>query len=168
MAISTRVQTRIQRVEERVRTGNLHDLNKLMGTFGELAEWNDRPSDESFMGRESVRTQFADWFAGFPDLVMEVQRRHVAKQAIVLELTMAGTHNGTWKGIPATRRRVNLPLCVIFTFDEVDKLRTETVYYDRVTLLGQLGVLRRLDKAAKASLVNVDSARRSREHGAWR
>jgi steroid delta-isomerase-like uncharacterized protein len=150
MACAARVQARIQRVEEHVRTGNLHDLNRLMGTFGELAEWSDRPSDESFVGQESVRAQFADWFAGFPDLILEVKQQHVAKQVIILELIMLGTHTGTWKGIPATSKRVKLPLCVIFTFDEVDKLRTETVYYDRVTLLGQLGVLRRLDKPARA------------------
>jgi steroid delta-isomerase-like uncharacterized protein len=150
MALTGRVQARIQKVEEHVRIGNLHDLNKLMRTFGELAEWYDRPSNEYYLGQENVRAQFAEWFAGFPDLFMEVREQHVTKQAIILELIMLGTHTGTWKGIPATSKRVKLPICVIFTFDEEDKLRTETVYYDRVTLLGQLGVLRKLDKPARA------------------
>jgi len=35
-----------------------------------------------------------------PDLVIEVQRRHVAEDAIVVEVVIRGTHLGGWRGLP--------------------------------------------------------------------
>jgi len=43
-------------------------------------------------------------------------------------------------GLPATGRRVELPLCGIYTFDADDRLAGERIYYDRGTVLRQLGV----------------------------
>jgi hypothetical protein len=36
-----------------------------------------------------------------PDLEIEVRRRHVANEAIVVEVMIRGTHLGGWKGLPA-------------------------------------------------------------------
>jgi len=42
--------------------------------------------------------------------------------------------------LPATRRRVEFPLCGVYTFDADDRLAGERIYYDRGTVLRQLGV----------------------------
>jgi len=75
-----------------------------------------------------------------PDLEIEVRQQHVADEAILVEVVIRGTHLGGWKGLPATRRRVKLPLCGIYTFDADDRLAGERIYYDRGTVLRQLGV----------------------------
>jgi SnoaL-like polyketide cyclase len=51
-----------------------------------------------------------------------------------------GTHLGGWRGLPATGRRVEFPLCGVYTFDADDRLAGERIYYDRGTVLRQLGV----------------------------
>lgn len=52
-----------------------------------------------------------------------------------------GTHLGIWRGgLPATGRRVEFPLCGVFTFDAEDRLAGERIYYDRATVLRQLGL----------------------------
>jgi hypothetical protein len=51
-----------------------------------------------------------------------------------------GTHLGGWSGLPATGRRVDFPLCGVYTFDSDDRLAGERIYYDRGTVLRQLGV----------------------------
>ena len=43
-------------------------------------------------------------------------------------------------GLPATGRRVEISLCGIYTFDDQDRLAGERIYYDRATVLRQLGV----------------------------
>jgi hypothetical protein len=37
---------------------------------------------------------------------------------------------------------VEVPLCGIYTFDDNDRLSREKIYYDRATVLRQLGVFR--------------------------
>jgi hypothetical protein len=55
-------------------------------------------------------------------------------------VTIRGTHLGGWRGLPATGRRVEFPLCGVYTFDADDRLAGEKIYYDRGTVLRQLGV----------------------------
>lgn len=74
-----------------------------------------------------------------PDLEIEVQRRHVADDAILMEVLIRGTHLGGWLGLPATGRRVEFRLCGVYTFDADDRLAGETIY-DRGTVLRQLGI----------------------------
>ncbi len=75
-----------------------------------------------------------------PDLEIEVQRRHVTDDAVLLEVMIRGTHLGEWRGLPATGRRVEFPLCGVYTFDSDDRLAGEKIHYDRGTVLRQLGV----------------------------
>ena len=42
--------------------------------------------------------------------------------------------------MPATGRRVEFPLCGIYTFDTQDRLAGERIYYDRGTVMRQLGL----------------------------
>jgi len=77
-----------------------------------------------------------------PDLAIDIVDRHVSSDAIVLEVVISGTHGGAWRGLPATGRRLSFPLCGVFTFDADDRLAGERIYYDRATVLRQLGVFR--------------------------
>jgi hypothetical protein len=77
-----------------------------------------------------------------PDLVIEVMHHFLSSECIVLEVGIRGTHRGAWRGLPATGRRVDFPLCAVYTFDVDDRLAGERIYYDRATVLRQLGVFR--------------------------
>lgn len=75
-----------------------------------------------------------------PDLRIDAQRRHVADDAILVEVIIRGTQLGSWRGLPPTGRRIEFPLCGVYTFDDDDRLAGERIYYDRSTVLRQLGV----------------------------
>ena len=64
----------------------------------------------------------------------------MALDTVNMEVIVRGVHLGPWRGLPPTGRQVELPLCGIFTFDEEDRLAAERAYYDRATLLRQLGI----------------------------
>jgi hypothetical protein len=80
-------------------------------------------------------------FCAPSDFHIEVKRRHVTEDGVVLEVQLTGTHSGSWRGLPATGRRFSFPLCAFFTFDDQDRLAGERIYYDRATVLQQMGVL---------------------------
>jgi steroid delta-isomerase-like uncharacterized protein len=141
----SRLAARIALVEQHVRFENQHDLEGVIGTFGRSAEYQDSPWDAHYIGRDEVRNFYAQLMRALPDLQIEILRRHVSEETIVLEVMIRGTHLGAWRGLAATGREVELPLCGVYTFDADDQLAGEKIYYDRGTVLRQLGVFREPD-----------------------
>jgi steroid delta-isomerase-like uncharacterized protein len=131
---------RIALVEQHVRCENEHDLDGVLATFGDSARYDDEPWDEHFDGRGGVRRFYEQLMKALPDLEIDVKRRHVTDDCILLEVVIRGTHLGGWRGLPATGRRVAIPLCGVYTFDSENRLAGERIYYDRGTVLRQLGV----------------------------
>jgi steroid delta-isomerase-like uncharacterized protein len=135
-----RVSARIAVVEQHIRLENEHDLEGVLRTFGDSAHYDDEPWGEHYKGRDGVRAFYEQLMHALPDLEIEVLRRHVADDSILVEVMIRGTHLGGWRGLPATWRRVEFPLCGVYTFDADDRLAGERIYYDRGTVLRQLGV----------------------------
>jgi steroid delta-isomerase-like uncharacterized protein len=126
-----RLRARIAIVEEHVRCENRHDLDAVMATFGGQARYDDEPWGDHRTGRDGVRAYYADLLRATPDLEIQVMHRHVAAESLILEVIIRATHLGPWRGLPATGRRLEFPLCGIYTFDEGDRLAGERIYYDR-------------------------------------
>lgn len=131
---------RIAIVEQHIRLENEHDLEGVLGTFGDAAHYDDEPWGEHYRGRDGVRQLYEQLMNALPDLEIAVQRQHVTDDSILVEVMIRGTHLGGWRGLPATGRRVEFPLCGVYTFDAQDRLAGERIYYDRGTVLGQLGI----------------------------
>jgi len=131
---------RLATVLEHVRLENSHDLEGLMSTFGSTGFYDDAPWDEHHEGLDAVRAYYAALLRAAPDFHIEVVSARAAQDAVVLEVRLTGTHRGTWRGLPATGRTIDIPICAIFTFDAQDRLAGERIYYDRATVLRQLGV----------------------------
>ena len=131
---------RIAIVEQHVRHENAHDLDGVLATFGDTAHYDDEAWGEHYKGTIGVRQFYQQLMTALPDLKIEIQHRHVTDDAVVLEVLIRGTHMGPWRGLPATGRRVEIPLCGVYTFDSSDRLSGEKIYYDRGTVLRQLGV----------------------------
>jgi steroid delta-isomerase-like uncharacterized protein len=117
-----------------------HDLEALVQTFTGASSWEDLAASETHDGHNGIRDHYRDLFTGFPDFAFETVRKHATDETVVLEVVATGTHAATWKGIPATGKVVRFPLCAVFTFASDDKINAEIVYYDRLTVLSQLGV----------------------------
>jgi steroid delta-isomerase-like uncharacterized protein len=92
------------------------------------------------MGRSGVCLFYEQLIKALPDLEIDLQRRHVTDDAILVEVMIRGTHLGAWRGLPATGRRVEFPLCGVYTVDADNRLAGEKIYYDRGTVLRQLGI----------------------------
>ena len=131
---------RIAIVEDHIRLENAHDLDGVLSTFGDTAQYDDEPWSEHHRGKDGVRSFYSSLMKALPDLEILVTHRYITDEAIILEVLIRGTHLGPWRGLPPTGRRVEIPLCGVYTFDENDRLAGEKIYYDRGTVLRQLGV----------------------------
>ena len=138
--LTDRRAVRMAIVDQHIRLENEHNLEGVLETFGNGARYDDESWDEHYEGLSGVRQFYQQIMAALPDLKIEVVSRHIADDAIVVEVIISGTHLGSWRGLAATGRRVEFPLCGIYTFDAEDRLAGEKIYYDRGTVLRQLGV----------------------------
>jgi steroid delta-isomerase-like uncharacterized protein len=135
-----RVTARLRTVEEHIRLENLRDLDALMGTFGEAARYDVEPLGERYIGRDRVRAFYHGIFRILPDLRIDVRHCYCSDEAVILEVTINGTHSAEWMGFPATGKRLAFPLCAVYTFDDSDRLAGERIYFDRATILKQMGL----------------------------
>ena len=135
-----RAKARLAIVDEHIRCENRHDLDAVMATFGIDARYDDEPWGDHRTGLDGVRSYYLDLLRALPDLAIEVRHRHAASDSVVLEVIIRGTHLGPWRGLPATSRRMEFPLCAVYTFDVGNRLAGERIYYDRGAVLGQLGL----------------------------
>jgi steroid delta-isomerase-like uncharacterized protein len=142
---AARRAARLALVEEHVLLENRHDLDGIMGTFGASARYDEEPWDDHHVGCDAVRAYYDGLLRAMPDLTIDVHRRHVAEETVLLEVVIGGHHLGAWRGLPPTGRPIRFPLCGIFTFDGEDRLAGEKIYYDRATVLRQLGVFHEPD-----------------------
>jgi steroid delta-isomerase-like uncharacterized protein len=137
----SRRAARIQVVEDHIRHENAHELKPLVATFGGSPEWHSMPTGEVFSTHADIHGFYAALFTGFPDFWLEIRARHISDQAVVIEGDLGGTHRGEWAGLGPTGRSARVPFCAVFTFDDDDRLKAEIVYFDRLSLLTQLGVM---------------------------
>lgn len=140
--LDDRIRAQLALVEEHVRRENAHDLPGIMATFGRRAWYDDAPWGEHHEGRDVVRSYYEDLLSSLPDLRIDVAHCLAAEEAVALEVRLSGTHLGSWRGLPPTGRPVSFPLCGLYTFDEEGKLAGERIYYDRGSVLHQVGLYR--------------------------
>jgi len=141
-ATTETMNRRLRTVREHIRLENAHDLPAVMDTFGSSARYDDEPWDEHHTGREDVRAFYEQLLSALPDLEIEVTKEHASSDAVIVECFIRGTHRGTWRRLPPTGRRLEFPLCGVYTFDADGKLAGERIYYDRAAVLRQCGVFR--------------------------
>ena len=147
MNIDDRIAVRLELVDEHIRFENQHNLKGIMGTFGGTAHYDDEPWGAHYSGRDQVHTYYEGLLRALPGLHIDVQRRHPSNAAVIVEVVIRGRHLGPWRGLPTTGCQLEFPLCGIFTFDDEDRLAGEKIYYDRATVLRQLGMFHEPDSA---------------------
>jgi steroid delta-isomerase-like uncharacterized protein len=140
MISDDRIAVRLAAVREHVGFENRHDLDGIMRTFGAAANYDDLSWSERHVGHEQVREFYDDLLRALPDMRIEILREHPSHDTVILEVVIHGRHLGPWRGLAATGRTLEFPLCAIFAFDEQDRLAGEKIYYDRATVLRQLGL----------------------------
>lgn len=73
------------------------------------------------------------------DASAEVSNTFFADGKALWEGDFIGTHIGEFAGVPATRKYVRVPLCVVYDLEN-DQIKRGRVYFEMPVLMAQLGV----------------------------
>ena len=125
-------------VIEHMETENRHDYEATIETF-DHPRYELVGTGDVYDGREEVARYFEETRTAFPDQRNELLALHHADDAVIVEFDLLGTHDGNFRGLPATGRAFKCRTLAIFEF-EGDGIVCERVYFDLMTILGQLGV----------------------------
>lgn len=123
------------------RSVNTHDAARVASWFAADGVQRMVATGETACGRAAVEANMARLFEIFPDVRIQVRDLFTGGDRTCVQCTLTGTHRGAGLGFPATGRRIEYDLCLVFRWDEDGLVEEEVVYADSVTLLTQLGVL---------------------------
>jgi steroid delta-isomerase-like uncharacterized protein len=127
-------------VREHMESENRHEFDVTLDTF-EHPRYELIGTGEVHDGPEAVAKYFEDTRRAFPDQRNELRALHHSDDAVMVEAVIRGTHKGPLQSLPPTGKEFELPILAMFVFEE-DKLVCERVYFDQLTVLGQLGIAR--------------------------
>lgn len=133
-----RIDPRVDTVNEHMRLENAHDFAGCIAEFGR-ARYEVVAEDQQYDGADRVNDFLSENVRAFPDFVFVPTSVRPTDDAVVVEGRFQGTHLGSWRGLPATGRRVDFPMCLVFDF-EGEAMVAERLYFDLSTPLRQLGV----------------------------
>jgi steroid delta-isomerase-like uncharacterized protein len=92
---------------------------------------------EEHRGVEGVRRMLNHVYHEAFDAAAETKNRIYTENQAVLEADFVGTHIGAFAGIPASGRKVRVPLCVVYDLEN-GKIARGRVYMQVPALLRQL------------------------------
>jgi steroid delta-isomerase-like uncharacterized protein len=139
MAVAPELRAQRERtVREHMESENRHEYDVTMETFHH-PRYELIATGDVYDGEAEVREYFAETRAAFPDQRNELIALHHADDAVIAEFWLRGTHEGGFRGLPATGRSFECRMAAAFLFEE-DRLVCERVYFDAGTILRQLGV----------------------------
>ena len=92
-------------------------------------------------GKTAVRDNFVRPFiAAFPGNVHSIRNLAHAKNLVAVEWSFEAVHKGTFAGVKATDKRVQVPGCSFYEYDLGTRtIPTGRIYFDFSTLLRQIG-----------------------------
>ena len=99
--------------DEVVNGGKLDMIDEL--STPDLVDHEAFPGLEG-SGREGVKQFFSMMRGAFPDLQMEVHDMIAEGDKVVARVTMTGTHQGEFMGVPPTGKKISVPTIDIVRF----------------------------------------------------
>ncbi|MCK1796865.1 ester cyclase [Streptomyces sp. XM4193] len=89
-------------------------------------------------GDGAVRDYYRATRVAFPDQHHELIDLRHSHDAVVAEFWLIGTHRGPFGSLPPTGSRFRVRMTAYFVFDADERLVSERIYFDSLTLLKQL------------------------------
>ena len=119
---------------------NDRDYERAAQSFTDTCEYTSMASGVRFTGSASMLNGLREFADAFPDWCVEVERVVVSDPFVVVEWHTSGTHEGEFRGTLPTGIRFERRGCAVA--EVVDgRIARYRDYYDRATLLEQLGLI---------------------------
>lgn len=119
---------------------NAHDLDRVED-FIAPGSVNHNARSGTPDGPDGAREVFTRLWRGSSDMHFELQAMVAEDDKVVCIGMMSGTHDGPFRGMPATYRRTSARHVHVLTFDDAGLIAEHVAVRDDLTLLRQLGAL---------------------------
>ena len=96
------------------------------------------PSD--IVGIDSARAYYANYLTGFSDVTFTIRDIFGMGNKLVKHWNFTGTHTGTFFGIPATGKKVDIDGVTLVRMDN-GKIAEERDFFDNLDFMQQLGLI---------------------------
>jgi steroid delta-isomerase-like uncharacterized protein len=116
------------------------DMEGTLATLTEDCVFEDMPTSEVYRGRESVRAYYHEWWTAFGIVPQDIRSYIASESFLIVETRFVGTHRGSYRGATPTGKPLNLPVAIFISLRD-GLMSGERFYYDRATLLAQIGIL---------------------------
>lgn len=124
-------------VRRHMESENVHDFATTLATFAR-PRYELYGGGEVYDGAEQVSAYFQASRRIFPDQRNELIALHHADEAVIAEFWLLGTQRGDLPNLPASGKSFRCRMTAFFLFEGCE-LVCERVYFDRATILAQLG-----------------------------
>src|SRR5438309_530319 len=104
-------------VREHMESENRHEFGVTMGTFHH-PRYEIVPTGDVYDGEVEVSAYFEETRAAFPDQRNELIALYHSDDAVIVELMLRGTHEGSLRGFEATGRSFECRVVALFMFEE--------------------------------------------------
>jgi steroid delta-isomerase-like uncharacterized protein len=143
-------QRRLDLLKEHFESEVDKEFDRTVATFAGTPRYEIMPTGQVIEGEEEVITYHKNQRAAFPDQRHEKVKFHVSDDnTIIAEFDLLGTNLGEFYGKPPTGKSFRAPVIAVFSF-KGEKIVSERVYFDTLTMLTQIG---RTDLLANAALL---------------
>jgi len=119
---------------------NIRDYARAAGAIAEHCEWHSVATEGAHRGPGAIVAGLREFVAAFPDWRADVKNVIAAGDMVVIEWDSSGTFKGAFRGKPANGKRFRRRGCSVAEV-EGGKIVRYRDYYDRATLLQQLGLI---------------------------
>jgi steroid delta-isomerase-like uncharacterized protein len=127
---------------------NRRDFAGVIRNAAEGLVYTDNARGLNLNGRNKFREWTEAWATAFSDARIMNLEYIDAGDIVVARFTAEGTNDGPFASLKPTGRRITLPFCEIWHFDQEGQIVSGSCYYDQYTLLTQLGHVQPLAAAA--------------------
>jgi steroid delta-isomerase-like uncharacterized protein len=121
---------------------NRHDPEACAGCYADGAMLWDQSWNAKYSGRNAIREHYEKEFRASPDIVSMARGVYESSDGVAIEYVIRGTHEGEWRGLPATGHHFEMNAWATCRTTPDGKLLTEARFlYDRASVFQQLGIL---------------------------
>jgi steroid delta-isomerase-like uncharacterized protein len=122
--------------DEIINKGKLEMFND--SNFTKDVVMHASPSD--IVGIDSARAYYANYLIGFSNIAFTIKDVFGQGDKLVKHWNFAGTHTGTFFGIPATGKKVSLDGVTLLKMSN-GKIAEERDFFDNLDFMTQLGLI---------------------------
>jgi steroid delta-isomerase-like uncharacterized protein len=137
-------EANIRLAREHFAAESAHDAARTLATLADDITYRVVASGVVLHSKVEVARYYDVWWKAFPDVTIEIKRLVATGEWVIAENVATATHRGPFLGLPPTGLRVAQHLCALIRVRD-GKMVEETVYYDQLERIRQLGSIIELD-----------------------